>query len=91
MERLGVRAEAMADRAEKLQFTVRSSVVSFDARLDEDIVLDIVFLFLAAYADSVSESCGVRHNILKTSQKRKQLLMTHLDPSAQTGVVTVRR
>ena len=32
MERLGVRAEAMADRTEELQFTVRSSVVSFDAQ-----------------------------------------------------------
>jgi len=43
VERLGVRAEAMADRTEELQFTVRSSVVSFDARLDADIVLDIAF------------------------------------------------
>jgi len=63
VERLSVRAEAMADRTEKLQFTVRSSVVSFDARLDADIVLDIAFLFRAAYADSVSESCGVRHTV----------------------------
>jgi len=47
VERLGVRAEAMADRTEELQFTVRSSVVLFDARLDADIVLDIVFLFQA--------------------------------------------
>ena len=32
VERLGVLAEAMADRTEELQFTVRSSVVSFDAQ-----------------------------------------------------------
>ena len=52
VERLGVPAEARADRTEELQFTIRSSVVSFNARLDADIVLNIAFLFLAAYADS---------------------------------------
>jgi len=72
VERLGVPAEARADRTEELQFTIRSSVVSFNARLDADIVLDIAFLFQAAYADSVSESCGVRHTIgvsAKTSKR----------------------
>ena len=38
VKRLGVCAEAMADRMDKQQFTVRSSVVSFDARLDADVV-----------------------------------------------------